>query len=192
MEIAQGRPPFVEFKQVAIEDREQSMAAGRRVTKNINMAFIMQPGSRDQVEKVAEEWIEQIKRQSYAGNYPETWAQAFEARFNAWLTGKETPESGLPVREWPVLSPAEAENLISAKVFTVEDLANLNEEAIANLGMGMRLLRDKARAWFDAGNDSGKNAERLVALEVQVADLLEQNKQLQEALNAQPKKSKAA
>lgn len=191
MEIAQGRPPFVEFKQVAVEDRNASIEAGRRVTKNVNMAFIMQPGSRDQVEKVAEEWIEQIKRQAYAGHYPETWAQHFEAKFKAWLAGIETPDSGLPIKEWPVLSPAEAENLIAAKILTVEDLANLSEEAMANVGMGMRALRDKARAWLEAAVDTGKSAERISALEAQVSDLIEQNKQLLAALNAS-KKNKAA
>lgn len=189
MEIAQGRPPFVEFKQIAIEDRNASIEAGRRVTKNVNMAFIMQPGSRDQVEKVAEEWIEQIKRQAYAGNYPETWAQGFDAKFQAWQAGNETPTYGLSVREWPVLSPAESENLVAAKVFTVEDLANLTEESMANIGMGMRALRDKARSWLDAAEDTGKSAERIAALEAQVGDLIEQNKQLLAALN---KKSKAA
>lgn len=190
MEIAQARPPFVEFKQVAVEDRNASIEAGRRITKNVNMAFVMQPGSRDQVEKVAEEWIEQIKRQAYLGSYPETWAQHFEAKFKAWLAGIDGPLEGMPIREWPVLSPAEVENMLSAKVMTVEDLANLSEDAIANLGMGTRALRDKARAWLDAAVDTGKSAERISALEAQVSDLLEQNKQLLEALNS--KKSKAA
>lgn len=181
MQILQDRPPTVEFKQIAIEDRDASIEAGRRVTRNVNMAFIRQKGGRDEAVKVAEEWIEQIKQQAYSGTYPEEWAQHFQAKFTAWLAGQELPENGLPIREWPVLSPAEVENLISANVLTVEDLAGLNEEAIANIGMGTRLLRDKARAWMD--NANGKGAERITALEVQVADLLEQNKRLADRLD---------
>ena len=55
--ITQARPPFVEFKQVAKHDPKRSEELGYRVTKNVDMAYIMQPGSRDQVEIEAKAWL---------------------------------------------------------------------------------------------------------------------------------------
>src|SRR3979411_570319 len=113
MQIQEARPPFVEFKQVAVEDRNASIEAGMRVTKNVNMAFIQQVGSKDQVEKVAEDWLTQLKKQCYEGIQPEPWYRHFNEKYQDFLAGRETPEKGFPVREWPVLSPAEVENLIA-------------------------------------------------------------------------------
>lgn len=187
MQIFDKRPPYVEFKQVAVEDRDASIKAGRRVTKNVNMAFIMQIGSKDQVEKDADEWIAQITRMAIEGQYPQEWADGFAKKLENWKQGLETPLNGLPVKEWSAISPAEAENLIAAKVFTVEDVAELNEQAIASIGLGTRALRDKARAWLNSGN---KTAEELLSVKEDLRREIEKNEALQrriEALESKPK-----
>lgn len=181
MQIQEARPPYVEFKQVAVEDRNASIDKGMRITRNVNMAFIQQVGSKDQVEKVAEEWLNQLKKQCYEGIQPEPWFKHFNEKYKDFLAGRETPESGMPVREWPVLSPAEVENLIAHKVMTVEAVAELTEEALQRCGMGTRILRDKARNWLSAGN---KGAEKLTALEVENKTLKEMLEKANERLTA--------
>lgn len=181
LSIQETRPPYVEFKQVAVEDRNATIESGIRKTKNVDMAYIQQIGQRDSVEKNAEEWLEQLKKQCYEGRQPEVWYAHFKKKYDDWKAGRETPEVGTPVKEWPVLSPADVENMLAMKTFTVEDVSNWSEEAIAKFGVGGRVLRDKARAWLSSGN---KTAEKLVALEVE-------NKQLQDMINTLSEKIKA-
>lgn len=154
--IAQARPPFVEWKRIATFDPVASNIAGRRVTKDIDMAFIMQPGSRDQVERVAEDWLKSIRDRlinSPENAYPEEWVRGFEAKYKAWKEGQELPLDGTSVKEWSYLSPAQAENLISIRVMTIEDVGAMTEDALRSYGIGGRELREKAREWL-TGKDS--------------------------------------
>lgn len=162
--IAAAKPPYVQFKQVAIEDRNLSIENGRRITKNVNMAFIQQVGQRDQVERIAEEWLDQLKRQCYEEIQPAEFYVHFKKKYEDWKAGIETPEHGTPITEWPVLSPAQVENLRSIHSYTVESIAQWGEEALNRYGMGGRELREKAKAWLESGD---KNAEKLLAVEAE-------------------------
>jgi hypothetical protein len=183
MQLHQARPPYVEFKQVAVEDRQATIEAGHRVTKDVSMAFIMQPGSKDQVEKVAEEWLAQIKRKMLSGApdaYPPEWVDAFQKKFDMWKQGIEAPLNGTSLRQVTFLSPATVENYIAMRVLTVEDLAALDEVAIQHAGMGARADRDKARAWLTSAEDQGKAAEQIAALSATVETMKTQMEALQE------------
>lgn len=154
--IAQARPPFVTFARVALPDPVASNIAGRRVTKDIDMAYIMQPGSRDQVERYATDWLESIKFKVINGTqdaYPQEWVDQFHAKYKAWVDGQEMPLDGTSVKEWPILSPAQAENFIGIRVMTIEDVAAMTEDALRSYGIGGRELREKAREWL-SGKDS--------------------------------------
>lgn len=192
MQIQQQRPPFVEFKQVAREDRQMSIDAGRRVTKDVNMAYIMQPGSKDQVERVAEEWLAQIKRkvvENAPDQYPHAWVQAFHEKFDMWKQGIEAPLNGTSLREIAFLSPAAIENYLALRILTVEDLAALDEVAIHHAGMGARADRDKARAWLQSANENGKPAEQIAALMAELENMKVSNEALRERLAALEKES---
>jgi predicted ATPase len=189
--IQEARPPYVEFKQVAVEDRNASIEAGRRVTKNVNMAFVMQIGSKDQTEKVAEDWLAQLRRKSIEGEYPEQWSRHFEQKFEDWKAGRETPENGYPIREWAVLSAADVENLLELKVRTVEDLAAATEELLSK-NLGLRTLKQKAQAWLESANSG---AEKVSALAIENAQMKETIERLMERLTAleadKPKRGRA-
>lgn len=148
--IAQARPPYIEFKRIAKDDPKRSVELGYRVTKDVDMAYVMQPGSKDQVERVATDWLESIKRKMLEGApdaYPEEWVMAIHKKYDAWKQGQEAPLDGTSVREWPVLSPAQAENFIAMHILTIEDVAAMTEEAMSRF-MGARDLREKAREWL--------------------------------------------
>lgn len=167
MQIAQARPPYVEFKRIAVHDPVRTEQLGRRVTKDVDMAFIMQPGSRDQVERVAADWLKSIKTKMLEGSpdaYPEEWVSQFHNKYKAWQEGQDAPLNGTSVKEWPILSPSQAENFISLRVMTVEDVAVMTEDALAHFGMGARELREKAREWLkgrEATADLQKENEEL-------------------------------
>ena len=183
--LAPARPPFIEFKRVATHDKQASVAAGYRKTKDVDMAYIMQAGSKDVFEKEAEAWLESIKRKGLEGAadaFPQEWIDSFHKKFEAWKAGQEPPLDGTSVKEWALLSPSQAENFITLRMLTIEDVAAMNEEAMNRYGMGGRELRDKARDWLKgrevAESVSKENEElkaQLATMQAQLAELLEKS-----------------
>lgn len=178
MELHQARPPFVEFKRVAVHDKQRSEELGRRVTKDLDMAFIMQPGSKDQVERIAVDWLDMIRNKclnATADAYPQEWVDSFHKKFKAWQEGQDIPLDGTSVKEWPVLSPAQAENFIGLKILTIEDVASMTEDAMRSYGMGAREFKQKAIEWCK-GKDSASIENE--SLKQQIAELQNQMAQL--------------
>lgn len=174
MQIAQARPPFVEFKRIAVPDKLATEKANRHVTKDVDFAFIMQPGSRDQVERIAGDWLAMLRNKFLNGApdaYPEEWITAFERKYAAWKEGHDAPLNGTSVREWPLLSPAQAENFTSLRIMTIEDVAAMTEDAMGRYGMGARDLREKAREWIAGKEVSNAVMEENIALKAQLAEL---------------------
>jgi len=179
--LAQARPPFVEFKQVAVPDPQKSVELGYRVTKDVDFAHVMQPGSRDVLVIKAQDWLDQIKNKVLTDAhdaFPQEWVNQYFSKFEAWKAGQEAPVSGTHVREWPLLSPAQVQNLISLHVVTVEDVAAMTEEALGRFGMGGRDIREQAREWLAkrelAAGAVAENAvlkEQLAALSARLAEL---------------------
>lgn len=174
MQIAQARPPFVEFKRIAVPDSVKTQELGRRVTKDVDFAYIMQPGSRDQVERKATDWLAMIKQKNLDASpdaYPDEWVRGFHEKYKAWLDGQEMPLDGTSVKEWALLSPAQAENFIALRILTIEDVAAMTEDALGRFGMGGRELREKAREWLTKQEVAGSLAIENQELKQQLADL---------------------
>lgn len=162
-----ARPPYVQFEQRPIEDREQTIKAGGIVMKDEDWVVVMQAGSKDTVEKKAVEWLASIEKLAAQGTYPREWAQHFKAQYNAFKEGQDVPELGLSVKHWPSVTAAQAANLLAARVRTVEDVAVMNEETINRVGMGSRELKKKAQAYLDS-REANKAAEMITALKAEV------------------------
>lgn len=169
--MQQGRPPYVRFEQRPEEDRDATIAAGRLVMKDVDYVVILTAGSKDTVEKPAEEWLAHCEKQASMSppKWPREWAQAHQKMYQDWKAGLEVVPIGFSVRQWPAISKAQAENLAIAGVLTVEDLAAANEQTLGKIGMGARALKDKAQAWIDASK--GNSGEELAALRAQMSDL---------------------
>lgn len=174
MQLAPARPPFIEFKRVPKDDKKRSEELGYRVTKDVDMAYIMQPGSKDQVERVATDWLEMLKRKALDGApdaYPQDWIDAFHRKFELWKQGHEAPLDGTSVKEWPLLSPAQAENFIALRILTIEDVAAMTEESMGRYGMGAREFREKAREWLKGKEVSEIAMKENAELKARLADL---------------------
>lgn len=163
-EIQQARPPYVQFELRAVEDRAASQDAGHYVAKDVAYAIITPAGSRDRIEKIAEEWLRDMGEQVRQERLPIEWHRHYQTIYAAWKEGREAPETGTSIRQWPVVSPAQVELLINLRIRTVEDLAAANEEAIARMGMGGRALKQKAVDWLASASGIGKNVEVTAAL----------------------------
>jgi hypothetical protein len=179
------RPPYVVFEVKSEEDRELSISSGRYSVKDVDYAIITPMGSRDRIERRADEWLEQLREQSGNGRpgeparIPSGWFTHFQSAFDHWKKGQDAPVNGTSVRNWPAASPAQVKILLHAHINCVEDLAQANEEVIKRIGMGGRDLKAKAQAWLDASDGSGKVAEEINALRVKYESSKLENAELQ-------------
>ena len=168
-----ARPPYVEFESRTEEDRDATIKEGKFVAKEVDWAIIRALGSKDTVEKNAVEWLEHIESQARNSSYPRDWAKFFREQYNEWKNGGDpTKVNGMHVRNWASISRAQAEGLIAAGVYSVEDLAAANEQALQRIGMGSRALQERARAWLDSAQGN-KAAEELAALRAQTTQQAE-------------------
>ena len=160
----EARPPYVTFETRQVEDRTASIDAGHYVAKDVHYAIITPSGSKDRLEKIAEEWLKDIEAAVREERFPAQWAEGYKAGYKAFLEGKELPEDGTPILTWPPLSPAQVRTIIDADVRTVEDLAAANEATLTRIGIGGRAFKQQAQAWLDTVKDTGKVAAELTAL----------------------------
>lgn len=170
--VDNDRPPYVVFERRAIEDRNASIASGHYCSKDIDIAIITRPGSRDNLEKEAKVWLAELREKTRQQLIPPNWYDAFNTAYESWKKGEELPENGTPIRGWPVLSPAVQKDLIALGIRTVEDLAALPDGNLGSIGTGAVSYKQKAVAWLEAAKDKGKVIEQVSALSTQVAELV--------------------
>lgn len=179
LQIAEARAPFVMFETRAVEDRAATLSNGRYTTRDVDYVLITPAGSKDQIERVVEEWFAQLERDAKNGRYNPEWLNRYKAGYREWKAGNELPLDGTPIKTWTVISPAQRANLITWKVMTVEDLAACNEDVIMRLGMGGRTLKKLAQDWLTSAKDVGQVALQLNSLQQQNEDLRAQIANLQ-------------
>lgn len=196
MQIFDKRPPFVRFEEREFGiNQEASEKAGRPIPRVVIMACITPAGSKDVVEKIAEEWLDQIKAKALKGEYPLEWSNFFRTAYEEWKKGNELPREGTPVKTWAMATAEQRRRLVEIGYTTVEDLAQLPDSALGQIGLDGRYLRDLARGWITEAMDKGVNARRLADQQVQIeelerqnADMLSQIRALRAQINEEPAK----
>ena len=149
------RPAYVRFERVAIEDPQATAVNGRYSARDVDMAMITPPGSRDVFKIEVPQWFENMKQDVRNQRMPESWRIDYMHAYDQWKQGQQMPLSGTPIKGWSVLSPAQQAALLTLMILTVEDLAQLNAEGVGRIGMGGLDLRTKAQAWLSQANDKG-------------------------------------
>lgn len=187
------RPAHVRFEIRVIEDKAASLKEGRFVGRDVEYAITTIPYSKDESERDVENWKEKMDGDVRSGRYPEEWRDRNLRQYEAWKKGQELPLDGTPIKGWSVISPATQANLIAMKVFTVEDLAAINDEGMRRLPMLGLELKTKAKAWLAQSKDKGPLTMQMAALQTQLENMQvelktvkEQNEQLR-AMVPQPK-----
>lgn len=181
LSVLKARPPYVIFEERSEEDRNASITAGHAVLKSIDYAIVRQLGGKDTHEKPALEWLADMKRQAEKGAIPHEWAEGWEVGYRRWKEGREAPVNGFPLRDWASITRARAANYANHGIFTVEDLASINDAAMQLMGMGARADKEKARAFLDSKLTHG-NAEMITALRAEAADKDNRIKQLEDTI----------
>lgn len=192
METAlKDRPAYVRFERKPVEDRQASVNAGHSVSRDIDYAIVTPVGTKDEIPKLMSDWIPELKQKVKEGRLPASHEEFYIKAYEAWKKGEEAPVDGTPIKDWPVLSPAQRTNCLTANIRTVEDLAVASGEALTRIGMGGQEMKQKAEAWLKASSSIGIVVQENTALKIKAAtleqsvrDLQEKNEKLAQALQA--------
>lgn len=180
LEIRQSSRSFVRFDVIAKEDKKASLEKGYTVMKDVEMVYITPPFTKDVIPKEIKAWKEQLEWQVNAGRISEEDRQHYLKAYDHWKKGLEAPLDGVPIKGWPVLSPAQQQTLIGLNIRTVEMLAALNDEGAKYIGMGAIEMKHKAQAWLAQAQDKGQVTIEMASLKAKNEQLEATVKQLQE------------
>lgn len=181
------RPPLVSFH---VKCSSQKDADGMPLYVDQHFVHVTPHGSKDVLEKDVKDWFDGLQMLVEQGRFDPDWLRQYKAAYAEWKLTGEIPVDGIPLRNWPVLTPGELQKCLDAKLRSVEDLAAANEETLGRIGMGGRALKQRAGEWLVAKKDVGPiiaqiESQRVMLqnLEMELKALRTQNKELQFALD---------
>lgn len=139
----------VRFEWFDEEDPIETKKCGFARYKRIQIIRTLIPGSKDErVDRVREE---------HKLRFPRAWA--------AFIAGEEGVVDGTPLKDFPGLTKDDISTLVHFHVLSVEQLASMSDEHLANLGHGFRQRRDGAKAWLTSRRSTQPVAELNAQLE---------------------------
>jgi hypothetical protein len=155
---------YVKFYMGAIKDEEKSAAEGHPVYRDTPFVKILVPGDKNTV-------IDTTADKQYQMRFPRLWQQ---------FTAQETQtHSGMPIKEWPVVTRGQAEELLYLNIHTVEQLAACADSNGSKL-MNFHALKAKAQAYLEAAKgtagiqalaeENRKLKEQMAMLQKQMAE----------------------
>ena len=177
------RPPYIEFEEREIEDRAQTIATGHYSTKDRTIAIIVRPGSRDTLEKWADEYLVELQSKARQGTINPLWYPAIKAKYDEYKNGSTgTGLTGTPLVTWPIMSKSQVKMFVNAGIKTVEDLADVPDSELQNIGTGAMAMKQRARLWLQEASGTGKLVERQADLERKLGELADLVKSQAQAL----------
>lgn len=141
--------------------KDESVKAGRPIYEDTEMVKFFLAG-KDETGWVAVTDEHRKKYREQYANFKEGASQVIGTRLDLW----------------PLISPAQAEELKALKVYTVEQAAELPDSSDHAYGMGIRTLKQKAKDWLAATKDTGA----ITKLESKNDDLEKQIRALQNTI----------
>jgi hypothetical protein len=158
---------FCEFYLEPEVDQKKTEEAGKIVYTDREWCKMVKKGANGQTT------FERVERLRLAHIWP-----FVEKAYEAWKDGRGMPLDGTPLKSWPQITPGQVLTLESLHIRTVEDLARCEDQALENIGMGARGLRQKARDYLDAGNNLGKVVEEISSVRAQAEAAKSENAEL--------------
>lgn len=124
---------YIRFTKVPREDRTKSREEGRPVFMEVDYITIMVPG--DKSSEVCRPATPIDK-------------ERFRAAWERYVAGQGEVLVGIPLKEWPGATRAQVEELAYFKVYTVEQLAEVSDSNLRNMGP-LLALRQRARDYLE-------------------------------------------
>lgn len=183
------KPPHLRFEDVSFKDNAASLKAGRAIFNPGLVVFLRSPGDEkcetpyvvEQIQKNAEgkeetiyPWLIHLKEKLHHEFISKAHYDFCINSIKHWKENQETMVQGTPITEWPLLKKSEADNLKSIGILSIEQCAEMTEEAMSSYGMGARTLKEKADSWINANSNPGQAAEKISALQSSVDAATEQ------------------
>jgi len=101
------------------------------------------------------------------------WAQ-IKPSFDAWVSGQQLPEYGIPLAAWPALSPEQIKAFQMASIRSIEDVRDMNDTMMQRVRLpNIRDLKKLAGQYLD-GLGTTKLAEENAKRDAEIAGLKEQ------------------
>jgi len=174
--------PFVRFDMIEVRDGavKDSIAY-----KMVPVAVITPPGSRDTHFERIPEWWTKLDTEARTGRVLPEWVEGWKRDYALYEKGQAIPTEGTPILGWRMVSKSQQDMLIRANILTVEHLAGLNAEGVANVGMGAVELKRRAEAWLlqhtheKAACETLELARENASLKAQIDSLNEKMKELE-------------
>ena len=146
----------VTFYKRSVEQKDESIAAGRPIFKEFDFVRICVPG-----DALTE--IDTYANDSHRARFPRQWA------YYQNQVGSQEQIIGTPIEQWPLITRSQAEELKGIKFRTVEDVANCSDQQLQRIGMiaGMspHSFREKAKSFLNLASDSAEVAQREAELQ---------------------------
>jgi hypothetical protein len=138
---------FARFYVRPVQNELRTASEGRPIFEDVEYVEINLPGDRTSV----------VDRRVKADD-----RQRWPQQYAAFKDGQEQVGDGTPLTQWTGVTRSQVEELAFFKIRTVEQLAGLNDGALANLPLGLRAMKEHAERWL-ASAAGGKPAEALAA-----------------------------
>lgn len=161
------RPALVRFERIAIEDKAATLREGRWCGKDVDIAMVTPPYSKDVFRQKVDQWFATMAQEVMNNRLPREWFNQYKEDYALWKKGQEVPLHGTPIKGWGMISPAQQEVLIKINVLTVEDLAVINDEGCKRIGMGSLDLKNKAIGWLSQVKDKGPLTQEIAAVKAE-------------------------
>lgn len=135
---------FVQFYMESVEDEEASLEKGRPIFLDKEYVKIIPVGDKNTVVCRPVD----LKGNGYTPPDNVRWPIQYAAFKNQQMQ----PLDGTPLEQWPPLTKSQVLMMKAVNVHTVEQLCEVSDQNLANLGMGARDLRDKAKAFIESAS----------------------------------------
>lgn len=97
--------------------------------------------------------------------------QVIEPFYRHWKTGQLPPETGTPLEKLPGMTPDLLDKCRQLHIRSIEDAAEMGEDAIYRIGFGARGVKDRAKA-FLIKQPNIETDNRIEALEAKLAEAM--------------------
>ena len=168
----------VTFYKRSMEQKDDSIAAGRPIFKEFDFVRICVPG-----DNLTE--IDTYANDGHKARFPRQWAH-----YQNQTAGHEQI-IGTPIEEWTIISRSQADELKGIKFATVESVANASDQQLQRIGMiaGMSpyAFRDKAKSFLNLAEKVGDVNQR----EAEMEKLRQENEALKAESDAKLAKQQA-
>ncbi len=168
----------LQFEVVATRNDIASDRMGRAMFDKLLRIYISNPGHKDvQTYEVEREWAEghplhgQIRKNEVVSKKYGKYIEAFKRDATSDI------RTGTPISVWPLVDVRMAATFKHLGIQTVEQLAEISDTAIGNIGMGGRDWVRKAKDWIQSAQNSAMTTQlssEKKALEDKMAAMQEQ------------------